>query len=363
MCQTLTAFPGLQGVHYSLLSDAACLKDYAMDTIDIRLSAKTLDGHDAVDPQVTVDIVEITEQDNPVARIVIPDFNGSAVVSVKAPDSFPAWQVTASFSRYDGGAGFLFQPRSNPTPSHLFRVARLPDQWTPKFTPFDSLASPRFDVFKQIVTKSQSVDLKTGPSIGDLRANYDTITELQQVLAKAALLNLYAVLIDTLDPIAEVPWFSYVRRIVRLDQERFIAEVDAGLFENVQTIVNELASTYQARGYFTETPADLALHIPNIPTAYHSDANLVNILTLKKDYEQGNIQLTVSFLRVDGRAVHLLDCDMDENRNIILHSFDLLKHMINGGTNPMSMYDYIAKDSAQQSANGVSNIDLGYVLV
>lgn len=333
-----------------------------MDAINIRLSAKTLDGHDAVDPQVTIDIVEITEQDNPVARVVIPNFNGSAVVSVKAPDSFPAWQVTASFSRYDAGAGFLFQPRSNPNPSHLFRVAHLPDKWTPEFTPLDSLASPRFDAFKQTVTKSHSVDLKDGPTVGDLQANYNSMSDPRQVLAKAALLNLYAVLTDEIDPIAKVPWFSYVRRIVRLDQERFIAEVDAGIFENVQTIVNELASTYQAQGYFTETAADLPLHIPNIPTAYHSDANLVNIVTLKKDYEQGNVQLTVSFLRVDGAAVHLLDCDMDENRNIVLHSFDILKHTVTGGTNPISMYDYIVEDSAQQSVSGVSNIDLGYVL-
>ncbi len=334
-----------------------------MDPIEISLSAKTLDGHDVVDPEVTIDIVEITQQDVPVAHAVIPDFKGSAIVKVQAPDSFPAWQVTASFSRYDAGAGFLFQPRSNPNPSHLFRVARLPDKWTPKFTPFDSLASPRFDVFKQIVVKSNDVDLKNGPTIGDLQANYDTMSDVQQIFAKAALLNLYAVLTDELDPIGQVPWFSYVQRIVRLDQERFIAEVNAGLFENVQTIVNELASTYQAQGYFTEPPADMSLHIPNIPTAYHSDANLVNIITLKKDYEQGNVQLTVSFLRVNGVAVHLLDCDMDENRNIILHSFDLLKHLASGGTNPISMCDYILRDSAQQSDNGVSNIDLGYVLV
>lgn len=333
-----------------------------MATINIQLSAQTLDGHDAVDPQVTVDIVEITETDSPVARVVIPNFNGSAVVQVPAPDSFPAWQVTATFSRYDAGAGFLFQPRGNPNPSHMFKVAHLPDKWTPRFTPFTSLLSPRFDAFKQIVANSSSVDLKNGPAVGELQANYDTMSGPQQTLAKSALLNLYAVLTDEIDPIGKVPWISYVRKFVRLDQERFIAEVDAGLFENVQTIINELASTYQAQGYFTEPAADLPLHIPNIPTVYHSDANLVNIITLKKDYEQGNVQLTVSFLRVNGAAVHLLDCDMDENRNIILHSFDIIKHMFTGGTNPISMYDYIVEDSAQQAPNGISNIDLGYVL-
>jgi len=334
-----------------------------MDTINIHLMAKTLDGHDAVDPEVTIDIVEVTELDNPVAHVVIPNFNGSAVVKIPSPASFPAWQVTATFSRYDAGSAFMFQPRGNPNPSHLFQVARLPDKWSPRFTPLDALPSPRFDPFKQIVAQSHDVDLKNGPTVGDLEANYDAMAGVPQILSKTALLNLYAVLTDESDPIGKVPWFSYVRRLVRLDQERFIAEVDAALFENVQTIINELASTYKAQGYFTEPPADMSLHIPNIPTAYHSDANLVNIITLKKDYEQGNMQLTVSFLRVNGVAVHLLDCDMDENRNIILHSFDIVKHMISGGTNPITMHEYIVEDSAQQSAGGISTVDLGYVLV
>ena len=54
---------------------------------------------------------------------------------------------------------------------------------------------------------------------------------------------------------------------------------------------------------------------------------------------------------------------MDENRNIILHSFDLIKHLVNGGTNPISMHEYIVEDSAQQSPNRISTVDLGYQLV
>ena len=92
---------------------------------------------------------------------------------------------------------------------------------------------------------------------------------------------------------------------------------------------------------------------------YHSDANLVRIITIKKEYEQGNLQLTVSFLRVDGAAVHLLDCDMDEHRNIILHSFDVIQHTESGGTSPISMHEYIVEDSAQQAAGGIATIISG----
>jgi hypothetical protein len=333
------------------------------DTIQITILATTMEGLPAIDPQVTVDIAEVTPPSHSIAHQVIPDFNGKVVIEMPTPDTFPTWQVTVSFSRSDAGSGFFFQPRGNSTPSHTFQVARLPGKWTPQFTPLTALPSPRFDPFREVLTISDNVDLKNGPPVGDLNANYDAMSGLPQILAKTALLNLFAVLSDETDPIGGVPWYSYLRKVVRLDQERFLAEVDPALFENVQTIINELTSTYAAQGYFTEPPADLPLHIPNIPTAYHSDANLAQIITLKKDYQQGNLQLTVSFLRVNGVAVHLLDCDMDENRNIILHSFDIIKHMVAGGTSPISMHEYIVDDSRQQSPNGISTIDLGYQLV
>ena len=87
------------------------------------------------------------------------------------------------------------------------------------------------------------------------------------------------------------------------------------------------------------------------------------MITLKKDYEQGNLQLTMAYIVVAGITVHLLDCDLDENRNILLHSLDLIKHLFNGGTSPITMHEYIEKDSAQNSPDGVATIDLGYQLV
>jgi hypothetical protein len=54
---------------------------------------------------------------------------------------------------------------------------------------------------------------------------------------------------------------------------------------------------------------------------------------------------------------------MDENRNIILHSFDLIKHLVDGGTSPISMHEYIVEDSAQHAPDGIATVDLGYELV
>jgi hypothetical protein len=331
--------------------------------ITITLSVKTMEGLDAQDSHMTVDIVQIQPLQQAIAHQVIQNFNGQVVLQLEDPDGFPTWQVTVSLPRFDPGTGFFFQPRGEPNPSHTFQAARLPSQWTPQFALLAALAPTRFTSLTNVIATSNAVDLKNGPPIGDLNANYDNVAGSAQVLAKTALLNLYAVLTDEQDPIGKVPWFSYVLKIVRVDQERFVAEVDPALFENVQTIINELTSTFAAQGFFTEPAADLPLHIPNIPPAYDAANNLVQIITVKKDYEQGNVQLTMSFLRVNGVAVHLLDCDMDQNRNIILHSFDLIKHLINGGTNPISMHEYIVEDSAEQSPNGISTVDLGYQLV
>ena len=333
------------------------------DKIRITITASTMEGVAAADPEVTIDIIEVDPLNQQIVHQVIKNFDGSIILEMDPPGSSPTWQVNVAFSRFDGSAGFFFLPQANPSPTYSMQVARLPGKWSPAFTQLNGLPSPRFDPLKTVLSLSTNVDLKNGPAVGDLGENYDALAGNAQILAKTALLNLFAVLTDEGDPLGHVPWFNYVRKIVRLDQERFLAEVDPALFENVQTIINELGSTYTAQGYFTEPAADLPLHIPNIPTGYHSDANLVQIITLKKDYEQGNLQLTLSFLRVNGVAVHLLDCDMDENRNIALHSFDIMKHLVNGGTSPISMHEYIVSDSAQQAPAGVATIDLGYRLV
>jgi hypothetical protein len=338
------------------------------DSITITIAAKTMEGLGAVDPEVTVEISEVTPISQPVARRPILNFDTTATLEIAAPDGFPTWQVNVTFSRFDvvskspSSPSFFLSPRPNTSKLHEMKVVRLPNKWTPQFTPLNALPSPRFDPLKRVLAVSKSVDLKDGPPAGDLDQSYDTLANSAQILAKTALLNLVAVLSDEQDPESSpsVSWFSYVRKIVRIDQERFIAEVDPTLFEDVQTILRKLDSTYKAQGYFTESPA---LHTANIPPQYDIEHNLMMpMITVKKKYEQGNVQLTLAALSTPSGAVHLLDCDMDEHANIALHGLDLVKHWITGGTKPIAMHEYIVEDSAQQ-ANGIAAIDLGYQLV
>jgi hypothetical protein len=347
-----------------------------MPKVKVTLVATTMEGRSLEDPHIKIEVREMMAgTDQLVANVTLDNFNGSATFALDLEDaSQPLWQMTADFSLFDAGHSFSFFPATNSNPTWTMQAARLPDKWKPDFTPRAALASPRFDALKASLAASKSVDLKNGEVIGDLLAKYDELASPAAVLAKAALLNLFAVLSEELDPeqtsipTNKIPWFSYVQQIVRLDQERFVAEVEGGLFESVSDIVNQLGGKYAGQGYSTEPPADFILHYPNIPAQYGGNgikrpANMVQMVTLKKRYKQGDVQLTVSFFRFpDGRTVHLLDCDMDEHDNVVAHSFDLLAHLLeHTGTNPIYMHEFIEEDSAM-SNGGIATIDLGYTL-
>ncbi len=347
-----------------------------MPKITVTLIATTMEGEALQDPSVKIEIREIgAGTDRVVANFTLKRFQWVEDVCGGLGGGSAAGVAD------DGGFYFVrrrthvsFFPATKPNPTWPVQAARLPNKWTPDFTLLADLASPRFDELKKTVQVSDSVDLKNGDKVGDLQANYDALTSAAAVLAKAALLNLYAVLIEEVDPEQtkiqgkDIPWFSYVQKIVRLDQERFVSEVNPGLFESVSDILNELGGKYAGQGYSTDPPADFILHYPNIPVQYGGNGlkrpvSLVQMITLKKRYRQGDVQLTVSFFRFpDGNTVHLLDCDMDEHENIVGHSFDLLRHLIEqSGTNPIYMHEFIEADSAQNNG-GKATIDMGYTL-
>ena len=332
------------------------------DSITITLDALTMEGLAALDPQVIVEVSEVTPIQRLVSRQTIQNFSGNSLIEVAYPVGFPTWRVSVLLSRYDAVSGFFFMPRGEPSPSYKIQVTRLPGAWSPQFTPLLALG-PRFQSFRSVVAASSNVDLKHGPAVGDLNANYDKLTDAAQIQAKMALLNLFAVLTDEIDPVTKASWFHHVKKIVRVDQERFVAEVEPALFENVQTILNGLNGAFKGQGYFTQSDVDLLLHTGNIPPQYGGTRNITKMITLKKDYEQGDLQLTMSHLTVAGSAVFLLDCDLDENRNIVLHSLDLIKHLFDGGTSPITMHEYIVENSAQKAPAGIATIDLGYRLI
>jgi hypothetical protein len=263
----------------------------------------------------------------------------------------PAWPAVGNLfceidpSLYQVIKSDFFLPRKDN--NQTVTAVRLPNQWLPTFPALAALPQPRFAPFLQVVGNSKQVDVKHGPVLGPLGAAYDALAGDQQILAKMALLNLFAVLSDEKEPIGNTPWFRFVQQFVRIDQERFVAEADPALYDIVQKILDNL-DTFKAQGFFTESAS---LHLENIPDRYNLTADLI---TVKVRYEQGNVQFTMGKATSNGKDVVLLDCDMDEHSNLIEHAGDLFVHLFTGGTHPIDIHEYIVHHDPQ--------MQLGYAL-
>jgi hypothetical protein len=320
----------------------------------IELKLKTAEGALLRERNLIVNFK--TEDGRDWRTTTIPNFPGAATISFELPGSIQPMFVEAVTHRFRSEQVVIHPIEGTPVPVEL-TLLRLRGAWSPKFVALDHLSS-RFDPFSAVVRGSQNVDLKVGARIGALSAAYDSLASPAALLGKMALLNLYAVLTDNNDPLAQQPWFSHVKEFVRLGQERFIALVDGALFENVASILHDM-DRWAPEGYFPEPST--CFHSGNIPDRFVSDD--CQTISVKKKYGIGNLQLTLSFVRKDGIAYHILDCDMDEHANIVLHAADIEKHEFTGGTAPVEMHDLIAGHLASQEADGLMRTDLGYELV
>jgi hypothetical protein len=342
-----------------------------MSDVTITIAATTMEGTPAVDPDMKVTRSEV----QPFQRqLNVPQsiaLDGEIRLQIDADlGANPLWVVSPTFSRFEPSDGVQYRPSAEPHKTIHLTLVRSLSAWNARFMRYVELPSPRFDAFKAAVAVSKNVDLKfLNQFVGDLETQYDLLDLLPQLMAKTALLNLYAVLTDEIDPISNVPWWSYVQEVVRIDQERFVAVVKKDLFDHVKEIVGGIGVRFPTPHYSTETEADFPLHYPNIPARYHCPDNLAEpMVTLKIQYQQGDVQLTMTSYKT---GEYLLDCDMDEHLNFFGHTVDLaahaaeeLVHSPTAGTHPFLMHEYIVRDSAQQPGNGgVATVALGYELV
>ncbi len=225
-------------------------------------------------------------------------------------------------------------------------VMRDPGQWQPKFTFWNSLTSA-FGPLKATL-EGKSVKLKHGPDVGVVTsAVYDAMNSPALCLAKMALLNLFVVLNNQKDPVSTQVWFSFVKQILVIDQERFVALVSPDLFESIKHVANNLGQ-FGKQGFFL---GDTSLHTDNIPSEYQLTAPMISV---KRAYDQGNVQFTMAKARNQEGDCVLLDCDMDENSNFFRHATDFFRHLFTGGTNPIDIHEYIVHQQR--------GVDLGYEL-
>src|SRR5204862_5564620 len=179
----------------------------------------------------------------------------------------------------------LFIPHTNEIVEAPITAMRSPAAWLPAFQPFGDLDPDRFARFIRVAKASDAVGfVKQAPTLGSLVAEYDNLAGDQGQFAKMALLNLYAVLSDQDDPVSGARWFEHVKKIVRIDRERFVAEADQQVYDSVRRILQNVKQF----GYATEPSPELHRH--NFPDW----ASIVDLITVKKSFEQGTIQLTVA---------------------------------------------------------------------
>jgi len=324
------------------------------DTAQFTLTLLSAEGIPADEPNATV-------------RFANPDnttVNTAPHVAFPPARTFlvPAWpaanalSVDLTFSRFRIQKSGFFTPDAAKPGTATVIAMREPNQWTPAFMPVANLPGARFGALQKVMSQSDQVDFKHGPAVpGRLDQAWDALGGEQALFAKMALLNLHAVMVDETDPVQNKPWFNVVQKIVRLDRERFISEVNASMRTTVATILGGL-DRFKSQGFFTEPSP--GLHLENFPDRYQ----VRDLITIKKRYQQGNVQFTVATGTTPNGEVTLLDCDMDENSQFLLHTVDLFRHPFSGGTHPIDMHEYIVAHSAA-SNGGVSAVDLGYTLM
>lgn len=308
------------------------------------LSLVNAEGDPAVEPDCTVEIlrldnVSLLRADNlqfpPKHRFSLPAFPQAQNLHCV---------ITPSLYRLVQSEFFTLDDRKTKEDSAL--VPRDPDKWRPDFGLWNALSS-QFNPLKSILA-GNLLKLKHGPDVGVITPElYDGMSSPPFVLAKMALLNLFVVLSTQQDPVSSQPWFNFVKRILVIDRERFVAIVASDLYESINHILNNL-DTFGPKGFFA---ADVSLHTDNIPSEFQLTATMISA---KYRYEQGNIQFTMAKARNAGGDCILLDCDMDEHSNLLEHASDLFVHIVTGGTHPIDIHEYIVHHQA--------GVDLGYTL-
>ena len=63
-----------------------------------------------------------------------------------------------------------------------------------------------------------------------------------------------------------------------------------------------------------------------------------SLASIKTDVSRTNLQLTVCDACLDGQDVCLLDTDIDEHGELLAHTFDLMRHVFTGVTDPVDVH-------------------------
>lgn len=263
---------------------------------------------------------------SPIRRFNLPAFPQEKNLS---------WEITPSRFR-PANTGFFTLTDGKVTIRNPI-VLRSPDQWAPQFVPWN-LLSNEFLGLKDVLNISPGIRVKNGVSFDSfVKDTYDNVSDKKSILAKMALLNLYAVLTITKEPtIGAAPWFSFVKQLFLIDRERFMAIVNPKMGEIIRAIKDDLKKFPD----YKHTPA--SNHFEGIQQAVPEGFKVLKskMFSIKTVDEHANIQLTIAPTKdLEGKEVFVLDADIDENGRLLEHLGDVIKHKITGGTHPIDIHE------------------------
>lgn len=308
------------------------------------LGLRTSGGSIARDPKVKVEFIRAKTGDV-IDRKTKLRFPPSRVFSLPA---FPQEDhlycyVTPSLFRGRPSDIFLLTDGERREPPPLI-ILRKPNKWEVRFKKWNGLPTS-FKRLKTVLNSSPSLSVRNGPTLGDfVGKNYDDESRPKAVLAKTALLNLFRKL-SVLKPAGKQRnWFSYLKRILSIDRERIIAEVQPGII----AAVNESRKSKEYKGAMASN------HCGNFPSRYTVPCD--DMFAIKSREDKGNVQITLApSTDENGHSVLLLDADIDENGKMIKHLMDVLEHKFTGGTHPIDIHEYLRLEDSKS--------DFGYTLV
>jgi hypothetical protein len=289
--------------------------------------------------QVAVSIVAVTQSRTvAVARGI--DFKkggGRAAVAFEAPKRMD-YRAEVDVPRYRLGFSNFLAFDKNGAAAFAAKLPRIPDAWNPRFTAWDRLGA-EFQALKNVLLASGPVQLLDGersPLPAFHGPHYDDVDDRPLQLAKAALLNLYSAMRLEADPTGNLGnWFDGVTKVLSIGRERFVAEVSRDFFLSLSVIEGSPGDPRWAARY---RKAGSSLHLKNFPTGAKFDAN--QVVSVKTSDTEGNLQFTC--VPADNGARFLLDADIDENGNLLRHTFDLIRHKFTGGTHPFDVHEILA---------------------
>ena len=258
-------------------------------------------------------------------------------------------------SRYRMRKSGFFTLTHGETISRNLTVLRDPKQWRANCTAWQQLPKS-FKLLREVLERSPDINVKEKPSLVFpqlTEASYDGVTDEKALLAKTALLNLYAKTMTLIEPVyKQKPWFAFVARILQIGRERFIAQADPQMGTIIRTIKDNL-SPYKEEYKHTNAQN----HFDNVAAAAPAGFTVLKskMFSIKTTEKTGNIQLTLAPAKdAEGDEILLLDVDIDENGELIKHLCDTFKHKFTGGTHPYDIHEYLRLADP--------NVELGYRL-